>query len=157
MKQYTPENGLKHHAIHVEGTTFKMLGPRTLCGDIHTHGFPRTGSRKIERGEKARPHQSWQSYVTTENISEVTVSRAYDGEALLLHARGRTITYVRKHLSWLWPPYVIGQAGHCIFALWFLSSIFYLSSFFFYSSPNLSGRRLDVYHTLRHGVALVRI
>jgi len=37
----------------------------------------------------------------------------------------------------------------------FLSSI-YLSSFF-YSSPNLSGHRLDVYHTSTHGVALVRI
>ena len=35
------------------------------------------------------------------------------------------------------------------------SSFFLLSSFF--SSPNLSGRRLDVYHTLAHGVALVRI
>ena len=36
---------------------------------------------------------------------------------------------------------------------------FFLSSFylFFYSSPNLSGRRLDVYHTSTHGVALVRI
>jgi len=32
---------------------------------------------------------------------------------------------------------------------------FYLSSFF--SSPNLSGRTLDVYHTSAHGVALVRI
>ena len=31
-----------------------------------------------------------------------------------------------------------------------------LSSFFF-SSPNLSRRRLDVYHTSTHGVALVRI
>jgi len=30
-------------------------------------------------------------------------------------------------------------------------------SFFFLSSPNLSGRRLDVYHTSTHGVALVRI
>ena len=38
------------------------------------------------------------------------------------------------------------RAGHYIFALWFLSSIFYLSSFFF-SSRNLSGRRLYVYHT----------
>ena len=47
------------------------------------------------------------------------------------------------------------RCGHYIFALWFLS-IFYLSSFF-YSSPNLSGRRLDVYHTSTHGVALVRI
>jgi len=44
------------------------------------------------------------------------------------------------------------RAGHYIFALWFLSSS---SSFF--SSPNLSGRRLDVYHTSTHGVALVRI
>jgi len=44
------------------------------------------------------------------------------------------------------------RCGHYIFALWFLSSIF-----FFYSSPNLSGRRLDVYHISTHGVALVRI
>jgi len=43
------------------------------------------------------------------------------------------------------------RAGHYIFAPWFLSS----SSFF--SSPNLSGHRLDVYHTSTHGVALVRI
>jgi len=44
------------------------------------------------------------------------------------------------------------RADHYIFALWFLSIFF-----FFYSSPNLSGRRLDVYHTSTHGVALVRI
>ena len=41
------------------------------------------------------------------------------------------------------------RARHYIFA-------FYISLFLF-SSPNLSGRRLDVYHTLAHGVALVRI
>ena len=29
--------------------------------------------------------------------------------------------------------------------------------FFFFSSPNLSGRRLDVYHTMAPDVALVRI
>jgi len=43
------------------------------------------------------------------------------------------------------------KADHYIFALWFLSI------FFFLSSPNLSGRRLDVYHTSTHNVALVRI
>ena len=48
------------------------------------------------------------------------------------------------------------RRGHYIFVLWFLSSIYLLLSFF-YSSPNLSGRRLDVYHTSAHGVALVRI
>ena len=45
-------------------------------------------------------------------------------------------------------------------AIIFLPSNFFLSSsifLFFYSSPNLSGRRLDVYHTSTHGVALVRI
>ena len=44
------------------------------------------------------------------------------------------------------------RAGHYIFAVWFLSSFFFL-----FSSPNLSGRRLDVYRTSIHGVALVRI
>jgi len=41
-----------------------------------------------------------------------------------------------------------------IFMLWFVLPS---SSSSFFSSPNLSGRRLDVYHTLAHGVALVRI
>jgi len=47
----------------------------------------------------------------------------------------------------LWSPYRIGQTI-IFFALWFLLS------FFFFSSPNLSGRRLDVCHTSTHGVAL---
>jgi len=46
------------------------------------------------------------------------------------------------------------RVDHHIFALWFLP--FFLLSFFL-SSPNLSGRRLDVYHTSTHDVALVRI
>jgi len=33
----------------------------------------------------------------------------------------------------------------------------FLLSFFFFSSPNLSGRRVDFYHTSKHGMALVRI
>ena len=66
--------------------------------------------------------------------------------------------------TYLWSQYVIyifilsfvmaalrTRCGHYIFTLWFLSSIF------LFSSPNLSGRRLDVHHTLTHDVALVRI
>jgi len=41
-------------------------------------------------------------------------------------------------------------------ALAHISSLVLFLSFFF-SSPNLSGRRLDVYHTSKHGMALVRI
>jgi len=51
----------------------------------------------------------------------------------------------------LWWPYVIGQT------IIFLPCDFLSSSSSFFSSPNLSGRRLDVYHTSTHGVALVRI
>jgi len=57
----------------------------------------------------------------------------------------------------LWPPYLIiiiidliRTKAIYIFIVWFLVS-------FFISSPNLSGRTLDVYHTSTHGVALVRI
>ena len=46
------------------------------------------------------------------------------------------------------------RADHFIFMLFLSSSSFF---FLFFSSPNLSGRRFDVYHTLAHGVALVRI
>ena len=54
------------------------------------------------------------------------------------------------HIGLRW---IIGQT------IIFSSCFFLLSSFFssFFSSPNLSGRRLDVYHTLAHGVALARI
>ena len=41
------------------------------------------------------------------------------------------------------------RADHNIFILWFVLS------FFLFSSPNLSRRRLDVCHTSTHGVALV--
>jgi len=58
---------------------------------------------------------------------------------------GRTYTLVMAALC--------NRAGHYNFALWFL----FLSSLYLFSSPNLSRRRLDVYHTSTHGVALVRI
>jgi len=61
----------------------------------------------------------------------------------------RPLVVLSQRWRLLWSPYVIGQT------IIFSSCFFFLSSFF--SSPNLSGRRLDVYHTLAHGVALVRI
>jgi len=44
------------------------------------------------------------------------------------------------------------RADHYIFMLWFVLLLLLLS---FFSSPNLSSRRLDVYHTSAHGVVLV--
>jgi len=49
-------------------------------------------------------------------------------------------------------PYGIGQT------IVFVPCDFYLSfSSIFFSSPNLSGRRLDIYHTSTHSVALVQM
>jgi len=50
---------------------------------------------------------------------------------------------------------VCNRAGHIYFHP-VVCSFFFLSSFFL-SSPNLSRRRLDVYHTCTHVVALGRI
>ena len=53
----------------------------------------------------------------------------------------------RPGYRWLlWPPCVADA-----------DIIFLPCGFLFFSSPNLSHRRLDVYHTPTHGVALVRI
>jgi len=60
---------------------------------------------------------------------------------------------VAVHAVLLWPPIVMGRS------LYFtpVISIFFLFFFLLFSLPNLSGRRLDVYHTSTHAVALVRI
>jgi len=66
------------------------------------------------------------------------------------------LSIIRSHLIMVAlcnrSPYVIGQT------IIFLPCSFFPSSFLlFFSSPNLSGRRLDLFHTSTHGVALVRI
>jgi len=55
----------------------------------------------------------------------------------------------------LWLSYVVEQA--IIFFCPVVSSVFFYLSSSFFSLSNLSGRRLHVYHTSTHGLALVRI
>ena len=57
----------------------------------------------------------------------------------------------RRNGRYLWSPYGIGQI--IIFSCCGL--FFLLLLLLFFSSPNLSRRRLDVYHTSAHGVVLV--
>jgi len=56
----------------------------------------------------------------------------------------------------------VGARSSCkfmyLFVYLFISSFISISLFFFvFSSPNLRGRRLDVYHTCTHGVAIQRL
>ena len=77
-----------------------------------------------------------------------TTSTANTGSSATLVDRSQhptTPLATRQQAHLLWPPYGI---GHPVVSSIMLS---------FVSLPNLSGRRLDVYHTLAHGVVLVRI
>ena len=95
------------------------------------------------------------------SITELTPVLDEDGvELRSVHTGRRTATQrnaphpVSTLSAYYGLPYVIGQTI-IFFPCDFYLSFFFLS--FFLSSPNLSGRRLDVYHTSTHGVALVRI
>ena len=108
-------------------------------------------------------------YQPTPDIPTDDTLNRIDLLCYLLHSLTEVVS--SPHL--LWPPCVAdvdiifcscgyfllmaalwNTTGHYIFDLFFLLS----SSFsFFLSSSNLSGRRLDVYHTSTHDVALVRI
>jgi len=73
-----------------------------------------------------------------------------DKQITLKFSIQQLILYMHLLFNWvrlLWPSCVIGQA---IIFCPVVSSIFHVS----FSSPNLSRRRLDVYHTSTHGVAL---
>ena len=63
----------------------------------------------------------------------------------------RTVSKARMKRSFLWPPYIIGQATI------FLPCGFFFFFYLLFSSPNLSGRKLGVHHSSTHGVAVVRI
>jgi len=70
---------------------------------------------------------------------------------MALPSRHYRCSVSRSLVCFLWSPYGIGQTiiFSCCYLFFFLLLLF--------SSPNLSRRRLDVWHTSTHGVALVRI
>jgi len=118
-------------------------------------------------GQKSLPHcrstkvalHSWlrSFYQTLLKLRRGARNGITELSLLVIFNRGRHLYSLYSHSTFYGRIFLLvalcNRAGHYIFALWFLSS----SSSFFFSSPNLSGRRLDVYHTLTHGVALVRI
>ena len=63
------------------------------------------------------------------------------------HALSIDTLFLVASSTLLWPPYVIGGI------IFLPCGFFLLLCSIFFSSPNLSGHRLDVYHTSTYGVA----
>jgi len=98
-----------------------------------TNGWDRFGSLG-HRYKFQRVLRLWQLYCTASSSGRQPNFAAFN--------RGRHLCSAGRPSGW--------ALAHIL-----VSSCFFLSSFF--SSPNLSGRRLDVYDTSTHGVALLRI
>jgi len=102
-----------------------------------------------------RPEERWLPIHTVETIMVSVISMLADPNdesPANLDAAVRLLLFcyicMASVCNFLWSPYGIGQT------IIFSSCGFFLS---FFSSPNLSHRRLGVCHTSTHGVALVRI
>jgi len=107
--------------------------------------LPDSNSRTCAEGVSAeQAANNWLKSAESDVGTSSSTHSAFAVRALLIHCTS------------LWPPYVIGGPLYfCpVVSFYLLLPIFF---FFFFSSPNLSGHRLDVYHTSTHGVALVRI
>jgi len=89
-------------------------------------------------------NQVYISFILTDPLRFLSTAQDSLSEACCV----KRMTLVQSIL-FLFMVALCNRADHNIFVLFLLSSIF--------SSPNLSGRRLDVYHTLAHAAALVRI
>jgi len=103
--------------------------------------------------------------ISAANGPKFTILRGHAEEILMLNKFFpivRYIPYLRRYSpTKLWDgaqmatfygrPMVQGRP------LYFCPVVSFFLYLLFFSSPNLSGRRLNVYHTSTHGVALVRI
>ena len=123
--------------------------PGCLCGRL-THC--RTGTHG--------PFDAWSSRVADASGSAAGAelpftSRTSDARSCVVAQRSSAGGWSKPR-----PHYLLAVTRQFWQRIIFLPCSFFLSSiffFFFFSSPNLSGHRLDVYHTSTHGMVLVRI
>jgi len=134
--------------------TFTLLS-LPLCleynnGSYYTHTADNSHRRLSET--RLRDVQ-WTAAVVSERVCDISrsPSSAYSELRPVIPVQ----TLKNKHYIWLNIALHWFMVALCNRETIYIFILFLLSSFF--SSPNLSGRRLDVYHTLAHGVALVRI
>ena len=137
-----------------------VSGPRATSGSNYGHFGPKT-LRTLDTSALVW----WVRTVRTDrcNRPEGRINRD-STRGITLKVKGISNFIVISRIHMISPGPVVGinlgvpRAGNAspliMVALCPVISIFYLLSIFFFSSPNLSGRRLDVYYTSTHGVAL---
>jgi len=130
----------------------------TFSGAVDPYGnFVRC---KIHFTSKSCVFRYWQRYCTAlHQRASAKLCGVVQGMELRNFRRDRHLYSAGRPSRWASAHILVmaalrSRCGHYIFVLFLLlSSVFFLVL----SSPNLSGRILDVYHTSTHGVALVRI
>jgi len=133
--------GVSVHNLH--STFFIGLRPKFLdCGSQPSlNGSPRNLHTSLVWDQTLKP--TFERFLTPPEPGGCTVWNAHN----TVFDSKRFAIFVTVELSYYGRPNAIGQA-----------IIFSCCCFFFlFSSPILSRRRLDVYHTSTHGVALVQI
>jgi len=117
-----------------------MRGCSFVCLFVITQ---RSRLRLVPRLQRTRRNQRQKMLRPRSQVSCCSQSTVHPCRLRAIHIQRQLADFIMAALR--------STCGH-IFVLWFL-----LLSSFFLSSPNLSRRRFDVYHTSTHGVALVRI
>jgi len=100
--------------------------------------------------------KQWRNYIHTH--SHIWTQR---GSVKVFRMQGKMMNTEWLSFSWMMRNSQLNAVNVVCFNLWsdhiYFHPVVCSSFFLLFSLPNLSGRRLDVYHTSTHGVALVRI
>ena len=118
-----------HLTFWLHGWSLIMAAPCSACGHYHHRLLRQKAEKYIVQ------------YIYTVKHSQMREDRSTQ-TTTRTHIRGMAYSQAHIHIH-----------AHCGFS----SSCYLLSFFLLFSSLNVSRRRLDVYHTSRHGVVLVGI
>ena len=136
-----------------------VFRPTLFCREITALRLPTTctdfrDSCRTAGVEETRRRRKENGQLVVEQSHKLALHRTQIADLLALdHCPVFTPAVLRYEfpscLTFIIMAALCSRCGHYIFALWFFVS--------FFSSPNLSRRRLDVYHTSTHCVTLVPI
>jgi len=149
--QCTLTANLAHLAKYCQMWHLKPSTSKTVTSVFHLHNNRFRCELNVHMNGQRLKHDLYPMYLSVTLDQTLSYRERLSRSAAKLKSRNTTWLWNSQvphwvpaqapsaHQPWLFMLTIWNRADHYIFALWFLSS-----SFFFYSSPNLSRRRLDV-------------